>query len=83
MGLVHDISRNRRFSNGYRYTADLGHDMKGSQVAKENCAHTLLSTNQFFRGFAASLDIVGIKRVEDLKILFVTSSDVGMDDGCI
>ena len=34
-------------------------------------------------GFAASLDIVGIKLVEDLQIFLVTSADVSMDDGSV
>jgi hypothetical protein len=33
------------------------------------------------RGFAASLDIVGIKLVEDLQIFFAASADLGMDNG--
>src|SRR5216684_5648121 len=35
MGLVVSISRNRRFSNGYRHTTDFGHCMKGSQEAEK------------------------------------------------
>src|SRR5882672_2259956 len=82
MGLVDSISRNRRFWNGDRHTTDFGHCMKGSQEAQKKRTHPLLS-NRFFHGFAASLNIVGIKLVEDLKIFLVVSGDLGMDDGCV
>jgi hypothetical protein len=36
LGLVDRIPRNRRFSNGYRHAADLGHGMKGSQELKRS-----------------------------------------------
>src|ERR1700727_343114 len=35
MGLVDNISRNRRLANGYRHTSDLGHCMKGNQEAEK------------------------------------------------
>src|SRR6266481_3247797 len=34
MGLIDNISRNRRLSNGYRHTTDLGHRMKWNQEAE-------------------------------------------------
>jgi hypothetical protein len=57
--------------------------MKGNQEAEKKRTHPLLSANRFFHGFAASLNIVGIKFVEDLKIFFVASGDLSMDDGCV
>ena len=35
VGLVDSISRNRRFSNRYRHSADLGHCMKGNEEAEK------------------------------------------------
>ena len=37
----------------------------------------------FLHGFVASLDIVGIKLVEDLKIFFETSADLSIQNGSI
>jgi len=81
MGLVDNISRNRRFANGYRHTSDLGHCMKRKLEAEKKCAHSRLSANRLLRGFAASLDIVGIVLVEDVQIFFVATADLSMDDG--
>jgi len=57
--------------------------MKWNQEGENKLAHARLSANRLFRGFAAPLDIVGIKRLEDLQIFFVASGDVSMDDGCV
>src|SRR5258708_40161908 len=76
MGLIDNISRNRRLSNGYRHTTDLGHRMKWNQEAENKLAHARLSANRLFRGIAASLNILDIKLVEDLQIFLVPSADV-------
>jgi hypothetical protein len=35
------------------------------------------------RGFAAFLDTIGIKYVEDLQIFFVASADLSLGDGSV
>jgi hypothetical protein len=57
--------------------------MEGDQEAENKRAHCGLSANRLFPGLAGSLDIVGVKRIEDLQIFFIASGDVSMDDGCI
>src|SRR6266576_6999560 len=83
MRLVCSISRNRGLSNGYQQTTDFGHHVKRNQEVGEKRAHFRLSTNRFFPGFAAYLDIVIVKSVEDFKIFFEAFADVGPDDGRI
>jgi hypothetical protein len=55
--------------------------MKWDQEVEEKWAHACLSTNWFLMGFAAHLDIIGIKLVEDLEIFFEASADLGAGDG--
>ena len=83
MGFVCSISRNRGLSEGYQQTADFGHHVKRNQEVGEKCAHSRLSTDGFFAGFAAYLDIVGVKYIKDLKVLFEAIADLGLDDGGI
>jgi hypothetical protein len=83
MPLVCSISRNRGLSNGYQQTTDFGHYMKWDKEVEEKRAYFRLSTNRLFPGLAACLDVIGVKGVEDLKILFEALADVGLDDGRI
>src|SRR6266404_4350576 len=80
MRLACSVSRHRGLSNGYLQTADFGHYVKRNQEAEEKRAHSCLSANHFFLGFAAYLDIIGVKGVEDPKMLFEAFADVGLDD---
>src|SRR6266496_2953111 len=80
MRLACSVSRHRDLSNGYLQTADFGHYVKRNQEVAEKRAHSCLSANLFFVGFAAYLDIIGVKGVEDPKMLFEAFADVGLDD---
>jgi hypothetical protein len=55
--------------------------MKRDQEVEEKWSHPGLSTNRFFKSFAAYLDIIGIEFLKDLKIFFEASADLGLDDG--
>src|SRR5262249_37507310 len=81
MRFVCSISGNRGLSEGYQQTADFGHHVKRNQEVGEKCAHSRLSTNRFFCGFATYLDIVVIKCVKNLKVLFEAFVDLGLEDG--
>ena len=81
--LACNISRNRALSNGYQQTIDFGHYMEGHQEVSQECAHSRLSTNRFFPSVAGYLDILVVKDVEDLKVLFEAIADVGLDNGLI
>src|SRR6266566_1357722 len=80
MRLACSVSRHRDLSNRHLQTADFGHYVKRNQEVAEKRAHSCLSANLFFVGFAAYLDIIGVKGVEDLKMLFEAFADVGPDD---
>src|SRR5260370_20588954 len=80
MRLACSVSRHRDLSNGYLQTADFGHYVKRNQEVAEHRAHSYLSANHFFLGFAAYLDIIGVKGVEDPKMLFEAFADVRLDD---
>src|SRR5215472_7704540 len=80
MRLACRVSRDRDLSNGYLQTTDFGHYVKRNQEVEEKCAHSCLSANHFFLGFAAYLDIIGVKGVEDRKVLFEAFADAGLDD---
>jgi hypothetical protein len=81
MRLVRGISRNRGLSNRYQQTSDFGHYVKWNQEVVDKGAQSRFSPNRSFPGFAAYLDIISIKFVEDFKILFEAFADVGLDDG--
>jgi len=81
MRLFRSISRNRCLSNRYQETADFGHYVKRNQERGYKWPHSRFSPNRFFPDFAAYLDIISIKFVENLKILFEAFADVGLDDG--
>src|SRR6266436_6668756 len=80
MRLACSVSRHRDLSNRHLQTADFGHYVKRNQEVAEKRAHSCLSANLFFVGFAAYLDIIGVKGVEDPKMLFEAFADVGLDD---
>ncbi len=71
--LACNISRNRALPNGYQQTIEFGHYMKGHQEVGQERAHSRLSSNRFFPGVPGYLDIVVVKDVEDLKVLFEAS----------
>jgi hypothetical protein len=81
MRLTCGISRNRGLSDGYQKATDFGHYVKRDKEVEEKRAYPRLSTNRFFPGFAACLDVIGVKGIEDLKVLFEAFADVGLDDG--
>src|SRR5258705_12338095 len=83
MRLTCCVSRHRDLSNGYLQTADFGHYVKRNQEVAEKRAHSCLSANHFFLGFAAYLDFIGVKGVEDPKMLFQAFADVGLDDSLV
>jgi len=66
--LACNISRNRALPNGYQQTIEFAiHE--GALGSWQKRAHSRLSTNRFCR-FAGYLDIVVVKHVKDLKVLF-------------
>jgi len=79
MCLACSISRNRGFSNRYRKTTNFGHYVKRDKEVEEKRAYFRFSTDRL--GFAADFDIIGVKCVEDLKILFEAFGDFCPDDG--
>src|SRR5262249_28558575 len=79
--VVCNVSRDRGLANGYLHTTNFGHYVKRNQEVVEKCAHSRLSANHFLVGFAAYLDIIGVKGLEDRKMLFEAFADVGLDDG--
>src|SRR5258708_28015492 len=81
MRLARGISGNRGFSNGNRQTTDFGHDVQREQEAEDKGLHSDLSTNRSFPGFVTYLDVIGVKLVEDLKVFFEASANLGTDDG--
>jgi hypothetical protein len=81
MRLVRSISRDRGLSNRYQETTNFGHYVKWDKEVEEKRAYSRLSTNQFFPGFSAYLDVISVKFIEDLKILFEAFTDVRPDDG--
>src|SRR5258706_6307175 len=80
MRLACSVSRHRNLSNRHLQTADFGHYVKRNQEVAEKRAHSCLSANLFFVGFAAYLDIIGVKGVEDPQMLFEAFADLGLDD---
>src|SRR5258707_5642141 len=76
-----NISSKRIVPNGYRQAPDLGHYVKRDQEVEKKGAHSRFPSNRLFARSAARLDILGIKRVEDCKILFEACADVRPDDG--
>jgi len=66
---------------GYQQTADFGHHVKRDNEVEEKRACSRLSTNRFFCGFATYLDIVAVKCVKNLKVLFEALADLGLEDG--
>jgi len=57
--------------------------MNGKQKIEEKCTYRRLSTDTLLPAFAAYLDIIGVECVENLKIFFPASADIGSDDGGI
>ena len=83
MCLACSISRNRGFSNRYRKTTNFGHYVKRDKEVEEKRAYFRFSAYRGPLGFAADFDIIGVKGVEDLKILFEALGDLGPDDGYV
>jgi hypothetical protein len=81
--LACSIARNRGFSNRYRKTTNFGHYVKRDKEVEEKRAYFRFSTYRCPLGFAADFDIIGVKCVEDLKILFEALGDFGPDDSCV
>ncbi len=57
--------------------------MKWDQEVEEKGSHCLLSANRCLLAFVTYFDIIGVKCVEDFKILFEALADVSLDDGRI
>ncbi len=83
MCLACNISRNRGFTKRYRKTTNFGHYVKRDKEVEEKRAYFRFSAYRCPLGFAADFDIIGVKCVEDLKILFEAFGDFGPDDGCV
>src|ERR1700730_1334772 len=80
MRLICSVSRNRALSNRYQQATDFGHYVKRDQEAEKKGAHSLLSTDRHFVGFATYLDIVAVECVKNLIVLFEAFTDFGLDD---
>ena len=81
MCLACNIFRNRGFSNRYRKTTNFGHYVTQDKEVEEKRAYFRFSTDRLC--FAADFDIIGVKCVEDLKLLFEAFGDFCPDDGCV
>jgi hypothetical protein len=57
--------------------------VKRDKEVEEKRAYFRFSTYRCPLGFAADFDIIGVKCVEDLKILFEALGDFGPDDSCV
>jgi len=81
MCLAYSITRNRGFSNRYRKTTNFGHYVKRDKEVEEKRAYFRFS--EYRLRVAADFDIICVKGVEDLKILFEAFGDFGLYDGCV
>jgi hypothetical protein len=57
--------------------------VKRDKEVEEERAYFRFSTYRYRLGFAADFDMITVKGVEDLKILFEAFGDFGPDDGCV
>jgi hypothetical protein len=55
--------------------------VRRDKEVEEKRAYSRLSTDRFFPGLAACLDVIGVKGVEDRKALFEAFANVSQDDG--
>src|ERR1700723_2511538 len=83
MCLICGVSENRAFSNLRRQAANLSHYMNRDKELEEECANPLSAKYRATLGAVADLDMIGVERVKNLKILFPAAADVGGDDGGI
>jgi hypothetical protein len=81
MRLACNISRNCGLPDGYQKATDFGHYVKRDKEVEEKRAYSRLSTDRFFPGLAACLDVIGVKGVKDRKVLFEAFADLSLDDG--
>jgi hypothetical protein len=83
MCLICDVSVNRAFSNLYRQAANLSHYMKRDKEFDNECASLFPAKYRATLRAVADLDIIGVERVENLKIFFPAAADIGSDYGGI
>src|SRR5580692_7438247 len=83
MCLICGVSENRAFSNLYRQAANLSHYMNRDKEFEKECANPLPAKYRAALGAVADLDMIGVERVKNLKILLPAAADVGGNDGRI
>src|ERR1700677_515631 len=83
MCLICGVSENRAFSNLYRQAANLSHYMNWDKKSQEDRSNPLPAKYRAILRAVADLDMIGVERVENLKICFPAPADVGGDDGGI
>ena len=83
MCLICGVSVYWALSNLYRQAADLGHYMNRDQEFEKECPHPLPAKYRATLSAVADLDLIGVKRVKNLKIFFPTAAGIGGKDGRI
>jgi hypothetical protein len=83
MCLICGVSVNRAFSNLYRQAANLGHYMNRDKEFEKECANPLPAKYRASLCAIADLDMLGVKRIKNLKIFFPAAADVGGNDSGI
>jgi hypothetical protein len=83
MCLICDVSVNRALSNLYRQATNLSHYMNRGKEFEKEYANPLPAKYRATLGAVADLDMIGVERVKNLKILFPAAADVGGNDGGI
>jgi hypothetical protein len=83
MCLVCGVSVNWALSNVYRQAANLGHYMKWGQEFEKECANPFPAKYRAALCAVGDLDMIGVKCVNNLKVFFPPSADIGSDDGGI
>jgi len=80
MCLICGVSVNWALVNLYRQAANLSHYVKWDQEFEKECANPLPA--KYFATLRAvgDLDMIGVKRVNNLKIFFPAPADIGGDD---
>jgi hypothetical protein len=81
MCLICDVSVNRALSNLYRQAANLSHYVKRDQEFEKECANPFPAQHRATLRAVADLDMIGVERVKNLKILFPAAADIGGNDG--
>src|ERR1700734_4139889 len=83
MGFRSDMSRDGSLPDGYEQATNFSQHMKRREEVSKKFADSRLSVNGLLPGFACYRNVVGVKRVEDLKISFVALANFCMGDGLV